>query len=157
MNKIKMIFLSALFLFGCKTSTKQENLEDQYTYYRDSSSLFLNSKDPYQIHFEESHKKDSIEFYAYLRKENLYPFNKTVAFHDAILINNKFELIEYVEPILFRIYGKSNIIGERPYSVCLVGDYWFLSGSLPPNTKGGVFEITINRKTCEIIYLIHSK
>lgn len=152
-----MIFLSALFLLSCKSSPKHENSEDQYTSYRDSSSIFLDNKDPYQIQFEESHKKDSIKFYAYLRKKNLHPFNKTLAFHDAILIENKFELIEYVEPILFRIYGKRNIIGERPYTVCLVGDYWFLCGSLPKNTLGGVFEITINRKTCEIIYLVHGK
>jgi len=38
--------------------------------------------------------------------------------------------IAVVEPILFKIYGKDQIIGERPYLIDLVDGYWIVSGTL---------------------------
>jgi hypothetical protein len=74
-----------------------------------------------------------------------------------ILINNEKELIQIVEPILFKIYGKNKIIQERPYDVYLFGDYWMLTGTLPEGMKGGTFSIGINRKTCEVVGISHGK
>lgn len=74
-----------------------------------------------------------------------------------ILIKNKEMLISIVEPILFEIYGKENIISERPYEVFLFDDYWLMMGTLPTNMLGGNFTIAINRKTCGIIGISHGK
>lgn len=158
MKTITGYILSLLVLISCQDKTHDKvKRTDQYTCYSDSLKIFLDPKSSNQVNFANSHKTDSLNFYNYLKNKNLYPYNKLRPFHDKVLLNNKFELIEFIEPILFRIYGKKNIIGERPYFVCLVGDYWFLRGSLPKDMLGGVFEMTINRKTCEIIYLIHGK
>jgi len=74
-----------------------------------------------------------------------------------ILINDNQSLIEIVEPILFKVYGKENIINQRPYEIYLFGDYWIMNGTLPRNMKGGTFTIAINRKTCKVIGITHGK
>ncbi len=65
--------------------------------------------------------------------------------------------IAVAEPILFKIYGKNNILDERPYSVSLVDDYWLLSGSLPKGWLGGVFFIILSAKDGRVIKLTHGK
>ena len=74
-----------------------------------------------------------------------------------VIIKNTRDLVNIVEPILFSIYGKKNIVGERPYYAKLIGDCWEMSGSLPTGSLGGTFFIVINRKTCEIVRLFHGK
>ena len=74
-----------------------------------------------------------------------------------VIIKNTRDLVNIVEPILFSIYGKKNILYERPYDAALIGDYWEMSGSLPTGSLGGTFFIIINRKTCEIVRLFHDK
>ena len=74
-----------------------------------------------------------------------------------VIIKNTRDLVNIVEPILFSIYGKKNILYERPYDAALIGDYWEMSGSLPSGSLGGTFFIVINRKTCEIVRLFHGK
>lgn len=74
-----------------------------------------------------------------------------------VLIKNKEMLISIVEPILFEIYGKENIISERPYEIYLIDDYWLMMGTLPANMVGGTFTIVINRITCGIIGISHGK
>jgi hypothetical protein len=77
-------------------------------------------------------------------------------FYDT-LITDKTTAIAVAEPILFKIYGKKNIIDERPYECYLINGYWYISGTLPKNRKGGVFEIIINSKDGKVIKLIHGK
>ena len=36
--------------------------------------------------------------------------------------------IAITEPILFGIYGKNNIIEERPYEYYMIDGYWYISG-----------------------------
>jgi len=74
-----------------------------------------------------------------------------------VLIKSREMLISIAEPILFEIYGKKDIISERPYEVYLLGDYWLMKGTLPSHMIGGTFTIAINRKTCEIIGITHGK
>ena len=74
-----------------------------------------------------------------------------------VIIKNTRDLVNIAEPILFSIYGKKNILYERPYDAALIGDYWEMSGSLPSGSLGGTFFIVINRKTCEIVRLFHGK
>ncbi len=77
-------------------------------------------------------------------------------FYDT-LINNKEMAIAVVEPILFKIYGNENILKQRPYESYLINGYWYISGTLPEDWKGGVFEIIISSKNAQVVKLIHGK
>ena len=83
--------------------------------------------------------------------------NKTnQSFYD-ILITNKQLAISIAEPILFNIYGKKQILKERPYECYLIEGFWYISGTIPKGWKGGGFEIIINAKNAQIIKLTHYK
>jgi NTF2 fold immunity protein len=77
-------------------------------------------------------------------------------FYDTLITDNE-TAIAVAEPILFKIYGKDNIISERPYEIYLLDGYWFISGTLPNGFKGGTFEIIMNSKNGQVIKLIHEK
>ncbi len=47
------------------------------------------------------------------------------------VIPDKETAVAVAEGILFRVYGKDHIVGERPYSVNLIDGYWILCGTLP--------------------------
>lgn len=72
-------------------------------------------------------------------------------------INTENEAIAATEPVLFKAYGKENILGEKPYSVDLVNKYWVLSGSLPDGNTGGVFLIILSISDGKIVKIIHGK
>ena len=44
-----------------------------------------------------------------------------------------------------------------PYGILLLEDKWYVQGTLPENTEGGVFEITINAETSQIESVTHGK
>jgi len=78
------------------------------------------------------------------------------------VIPDKQTAIAVVEPILFKIYGKDQIISERPYVANLIDGYWIVSGTLktpPPgyDVVGGTFLIVISEKDGRIIKLTHGK
>jgi len=73
------------------------------------------------------------------------------------VIKDKETAIAVAEPILFKIYGKDNILSEKPYRVNLVDGYWILGGSLPEGYKGGTFLIILSAKDGRVIKLIHTK
>ena len=74
------------------------------------------------------------------------------------IISDSKTAIEVAEPILFKIYGKDNILGERPYNVYFVDGYWLVSGSLPKKYNvGGTFSIILSAKDGQVIKLIHYK
>jgi hypothetical protein len=77
-------------------------------------------------------------------------------FYDT-LITDKETAIAVVEPILFKIYGRDNIIAERPYEIYLIDGYWYISGTLPKGYNGGTFEIIVNSKNSQIIKISHGK
>src|SRR5687768_5307324 len=60
------------------------------------------------------------------------------------LINNKETATAVAEAILFNIYGKDNIVEQRPYNSQLIKGHWIISGNLPEEMVGGVFLIIIN-------------
>ncbi|WP_185816944.1 YbbC/YhhH family protein [Hymenobacter metallilatus] len=65
--------------------------------------------------------------------------------------------VRIAEPILFRTYGKKNIVDERPYEVYLIDKYWVVMGTLPEDTDGGVFIIILDSKDSRVIKLTHGK
>lgn len=77
-------------------------------------------------------------------------------FYDT-LIKYKKTAIAVAEPILYEIYSKKNIIDQRPYECYLIDGYWFISGTLPKNTNGGVFEIIISSRDGKVMKIRHGK
>lgn len=77
--------------------------------------------------------------------------------HKSVLIKDKSTAIEVVEPILFSIYGKENIIGQRPYKAKLEDSLWVVRGTLPEGYVGGTFLVIVDSRTMEIIRLTHGK
>jgi len=77
-------------------------------------------------------------------------------FYDT-LIKDKKTAIAVAEPILFKIYGQKNITEQRPYECYIIDGYWYISGTLPENSMGGVFEIIISSKDAKVVKLVHGK
>jgi hypothetical protein len=73
------------------------------------------------------------------------------------VITDKETAITISETILFKIYGKDNIIKQRPYEINQIDNYWILSGTLPENMLGGTFLIILNSTNGQIIKLTHGK
>ncbi len=81
---------------------------------------------------------------------------KDKPFYDT-LIGDKETATSIAEAILFKFYGKENIIAEHPYEIYLISGYWFVGGTLPANSKGGTFEIIFSSENGRVIKLIHGK
>lgn len=73
------------------------------------------------------------------------------------LIKDKAAAIQISEVILFKIYGRDNIIAQRPYETNFIDGYWILNGTLPENMLGGTFLIIINATNGQVIKLTHGK
>ena len=73
------------------------------------------------------------------------------------VISDKETAIAVAEQILFKIYGKDQILSEKPYNVGFVDSYWILSGTLPKGWVGGTFYIVLSSKDGRVIKLIHGK
>jgi hypothetical protein len=79
-----------------------------------------------------------------------------LAFH-KLLLPTQATAVCVAEPILFGIYGKRNIVKERPYEVYFLGDFWYIAGTLPKGYRGGTFEIIINAKDSRVVFLAHGR
>lgn len=74
------------------------------------------------------------------------------------LISNEEKAVQVAELFLFDIYGKDEIIKQKPYKICQYKDNWIITGSYyDENTKGGVFEIAIDSKTGRIVGVVHGE
>ena len=96
----------------------------------------------------ESHAREQVQ--AAVSSSSQAPFYKP-------LIATKNVVVATVEPMLFSIYGKQNIIKQRPYEVYLIDGYWYLSGTLPKAYRGGTFEIIVEANIGRILKLTHGK
>jgi len=74
-----------------------------------------------------------------------------------LLLPTKAVAIAVAEPVLFNIYGKQQIVQERPYEAYLINGYWYISGTLPEEYEGGTFEIIIEANNGRVVHLIHDK
>jgi NTF2 fold immunity protein len=75
----------------------------------------------------------------------------------TITIKESLTAINVAEPILFSIYGKDNIIKQRPYEVYFIDNYWVIAGTLPEDYLGGTFLIIVDATNSKIIRLTHGK
>ena len=71
------------------------------------------------------------------------------------LIRDKETAISIAEIILFKIYSKALITSEKPYECYLIDGYWFLTGTLPKNFTGDVFEVIMRAKDGSIVKMTH--
>jgi len=143
-KSIGILFLLLMFTCCKKTQISKSEISE--------SKVFIDTNDVYNKKYR--------TFIGKLEEKELYKLLKDSTqkhFHERILINNEKELVELAEPILFRIYGKDEILNERPYDYYRFGDFWILTGTLPKQSLGGTFNIKINRKTCQIINISHGK
>jgi hypothetical protein len=72
-------------------------------------------------------------------------------------IDDENEAIASAEPILFKTYDKNQVLGEKPYEVYLIDNYWVLSGTLPDGMMGGTFLIIFSKTDGSVIKLTHGK
>ena len=71
------------------------------------------------------------------------------------LVPDKETAIKIAEVVLFRLYGKEEIVWQRPYKVRLEDDVWWISGTMSDEMMGRVFNIAISKQTGEIVHLQH--
>lgn len=107
--------------------------------------------------------------YFVFEKKKYYEKNQTVINCKVCVIKTEIKAIDMAEDTLFKVYGKSKIIKERPYIINLVDNKkWIISGSLNKNLIekilyrdipkfGGTFEIILDAKTGKVMNMIHYK
>jgi hypothetical protein len=79
-----------------------------------------------------------------------------ICFLNDTLLIDKETAIEYAEIILFKVYGKEQIISEQPYNIYKAHGFWYIDGTLKEEL-GGTFEIIFNSKNGQVIRLCHGK
>ena len=141
--KILLVVVITVLVLSCKNGQRSSSEEN------DSKLIFNHSDSSKRIFAGEKSAKEQLESFLSDSTADLLK--------GEILINDKQTLIKIVEPILFKGYGRENIINQRPYEIYLFGDYWIMSGTMPLSMKGGTFTIAINRKTCKVIGITHGK
>jgi hypothetical protein len=72
------------------------------------------------------------------------------------IIKDSTTAVAVAEPILFGIYGKDNILEQKPYKIHHINDYWLISGTLHTHV-GGTFLIIIYAKDSKVIRITHGK
>ena len=72
------------------------------------------------------------------------------------IIKDSVTVIAIAEAILFNIYGKHEIIIQRPYEIYPIKNYWVLKGTLSIGI-GGTFTIILDAKDCRVIKMTHGK
>lgn len=77
--------------------------------------------------------------------------------HHKALLTSKEVAIAVAEPILFNIYGKENIVRQRPYEVYLIDGFWYITGTIPKDWMGGTFEIVIDASNSRVLDVTHGK
>lgn len=75
----------------------------------------------------------------------------------SAVIKDSATAINVAEPILFSIYGKQNIVEQKPYEIYLIDNYWVISGTLQEGYLGGTFLIILSSRNGQIIRITHGK
>ena len=72
-------------------------------------------------------------------------------------VPNRETAIKIAVAIWGPIYGEKKIEKEKPYKAFLKDGIWYVSGSLPKNTVGGVAEAEISKEDGRILRVGHGK
>ncbi len=77
---------------------------------------------------------------------------RTVFIRGGHVIPNAKTAVEVAKPILYNEFGKENIDDDLPFRVELINDsIWVLYGTLPPNSLGGTFHMTMLKWNGQVI------
>jgi len=141
MEKRLILLFMVCLMCACKgTHTPSEQM---LFHYRGAFEI----EDPDAFKFDRSSYDDNSDPYGvYSRKNGIVPDAETAAHLSEI--------------ILYPIYGKENIVSQRPYEVDLYnGRYWCVQGTLSdsPYKEGGVFHIIIDKKDGKVCRIWHEK
>jgi hypothetical protein len=124
------------------------------------------------LHVNVSQKEDSVEKYIYkgnVYKKNDLSFERDIIYADHVdpygvydkkdgVVPNPQIAADLAEIILFPIYGKREIVKQRPYCVELLNNrIWVISGSLSPKSEGGCFTIFVEKQNGKILLISHGK
>jgi hypothetical protein len=74
-----------------------------------------------------------------------------------LIIRDSSTAVAVAEPILFDLYGKENIVRQRPYEIYHINNYWVISGALPNGTLGGTFLIITDDRNAAVVKIVHEK
>ena len=87
-----------------------------------------------------------------------YSISEDIISKIDIIPNEKIALKVSTE-ILQSVYGKDNIKDIKPFKVIFDSEYdvWVVSGTLKPNTVGGVPTIIMQKRDGKIIAITHTK
>ena len=99
-------------------------------------------------------KNEALECLQSFQADSTY--NST--FKHDVLISDEETAINIAEIYLFKIYGKQEIVQERPYKIGLIKNYWVITGSFKDyNETGGTFEIVIDANDGAVKGITHEK
>lgn len=73
------------------------------------------------------------------------------------LIDTEEKAIVLAEFYLITIYGKKEIIKQKPYDIFLLNNCWLISGTLKKGYKGGTFLIIIDSTNGTVLQITHGK
>lgn len=77
--------------------------------------------------------------------------------HKEIIIKDKEFAINIAESMVFSIYGKENIVDQKPYEAYLIDNYWVISGTIPKGMRGGTFMIIMDARNCKVLRITHGR
>lgn len=132
---LKIILSLSFFTFAFSYSKAQKEQTEKIK----NSQVFKENND---LKFAESELKNAL-----IKNEVL---------SDKVISDSQ-TAVDVAEIVLFKIYGKNNIIKQRPYDVNFTENHYVINGTLPQNMKGGTFLIILNSKDGKIIKLTHGK
>jgi len=141
--KTILLFFGILFLnFSCseKIDSNKFSLET------DSNKIFLENQD----------RESSISKLQKALKNNRTVPESEIDYTAKPISDSK-SAVNIAEKILFKEYGKDEIIEQRPYNVVFQNGYWILNGTRQEPMIGGEFLIIMNSKDGKIIELIHGE
>lgn len=73
----------------------------------------------------------------------------------TIIVKDSLTATTIAESVLFGIYGKGNIMNQKPYEIYHIDTYWLLTGTLPKGRDGGTFLIIMDDRNSQIIKITH--
>jgi hypothetical protein len=110
---------------------------------------------------EQTKSKPTILGKSYAQQELKLAFTnkeqQNVIDNKSVIIKDSVTAISVAEPILFGLYGKDNIVNQRPYEIYRIDNYWVISGTLSKYQLGGTFLIIINAKDSRVVKITHGK
>lgn len=76
---------------------------------------------------------------------------------ETVIVKDSTTAVAIAEPILFGMYGKENIINQKPYEIYHIKHHWIVTGTLPKDWRGGTFLLIMKDSNAQVIKITHGK